>query len=1089
MLRLPLPGRFRYVHEPLPHDESVIPVLGHEDLTQALSERLLHSRGGTFLVTGFQGVGKSTLVHRALARTARAWDGEGGVLLVAHINMARSMTADQLLFVIVRRVFETLHDQQLLPRLPPDVRESLETAYIRTSLSFTQTQSETSERTRTIGLGAQQGPLAVLPLGVTGLRSKARATEAAFLAYSETDVEHDLVRIIQLLNGTPDEEPGPAAAGASPPGATGRARRRGRGRGRRRDRRAGGRLRVHPVIVLDEIDKLTDGRSAAIEELEGLLRRLKGVLTTRGAHFVLVAGTDLHDQALDQTERGTGVYESVFSWHAYVPCLWDAPQRLVDALARQVGEAAAQDTPEARLDSVKLNLLTRYLRFRAKGIPRRLLQEFNAMVCWEPAATGPEVPCLRIDGTEWERVDFFAHMEAITQDAVEAGDPARLAPTPIDTDRWRMSGHHIVEWALRSEGRPFAVTDVAQHVERAFGVGAPGVDVVLRHLAEAKVLEVASERGVANATLYGGSSQESELPLYRLTDEYRRHLVRLRLRRAGVARPPVGVGAGVGAGTGTGVPDTTAGGGTGAGTGAGAGTGQRDVHGGDPGTLPDPSATIPGPRRPAGAGVSGPSTRTPDVSYPYTSVLALAVPPLPLVPGAPVPGSPVPSGPSGPSEPPVPVAASGPGSDPAAEPDPPLAILANRYALWRLVGQGGMAAVYQGRDLLTGQPIAVKMMHVGRRVDAQALDWFRREAQLSLQVHHPNVVRTLDAILNPGPGSASSEPAIIQELVEGPSLDAALEEAGSLTAGRTVLVARQVSEALKYLAGIGLVRIDIKPSNIVLHPVRGAVIANLGLALRVTGETPVRGAAAHSGPPSPDGPLDGPHDASADRSTDRPHDQSHDQSQDPGELVGTPAYMAPERLAGGRADVRGDLYALGLLMVHCLTGELPGGSLPLAELQMRRLEGDVVSGPLARAGVGGPGVSPELQAVIRRVTARDPDSRYATPAAFQNALDATPEGQEAFGLLTRQGTTTTIVFAYPRRAARGEPEVDEPDADQPDADQPDADQPDGDQPDGDEEEPQDARRGPERRAPGSEPEPEPDPDADPDAEPDALEEA
>jgi hypothetical protein len=101
-----LPSHFRYVHEPLSIGEGIIPVLGHEDLAQALRERLLHSCGGTFLVTGFQGVGKSTLVNRALAETSRAWDAEGCVLLVTQLDLARSMTADQLLFAIVRRIFE-----------------------------------------------------------------------------------------------------------------------------------------------------------------------------------------------------------------------------------------------------------------------------------------------------------------------------------------------------------------------------------------------------------------------------------------------------------------------------------------------------------------------------------------------------------------------------------------------------------------------------------------------------------------------------------------------------------------------------------------------------------------------------------------------------------------------------------------------------------------------------------------------------------------------------------------------------------------------------------------------------------------------
>ncbi|MEV7240058.1 hypothetical protein AB0N92_02180 [Streptomyces sp. NPDC093248] len=131
---------------------------------------------------------------------------------------------------------------------------------------------------------------------MTGRRTRSRTTEAAFLAYSETDVEHDLVRIIQLLSG-----------------------RDGRPALRGRLRRARPRLRIHPVVVLDEIDKLTDDGDDAIADLERLLGSLKNVLTARGAHFILVAGPDLNDRALTDADRGNGLYESVFAWRMYVP--------------------------------------------------------------------------------------------------------------------------------------------------------------------------------------------------------------------------------------------------------------------------------------------------------------------------------------------------------------------------------------------------------------------------------------------------------------------------------------------------------------------------------------------------------------------------------------------------------------------------------------------------------------------------------------------------------------------------------------------------------------------------------------------------
>ncbi|MFF6990646.1 AAA family ATPase [Streptomyces sp. NPDC010273] len=291
---MPLHRQFRYIHEPLPAGDGAIPALGHEALVAALKERLTYSHGGAFLVSGFRGVGKSTLVLRALAETMGAWGG-GDELLVVHLNVARAMTTDQLLFAVVRRIFESLDDRDLLARLPREVQRSLLLAYSRTSLSFTQTQSESSERATSLGLSPQHRLAPTMSFN--GRRTRSQATEAAFLAYSETDVEHDLVRIVHLLNGSE--------------GRPYRQSPRGRGLLRRRGRETA-RLRVHPVVVLDEVDKLTDNRQEPIALFEALLGRIKNVLTARGAHFIVVAGPDLHDRALQDSDRGNGVYESVF---------------------------------------------------------------------------------------------------------------------------------------------------------------------------------------------------------------------------------------------------------------------------------------------------------------------------------------------------------------------------------------------------------------------------------------------------------------------------------------------------------------------------------------------------------------------------------------------------------------------------------------------------------------------------------------------------------------------------------------------------------------------------------------------------------
>src|SRR5262249_54158272 len=157
-----------------------------------------------------------------------------------------------------------------------------------------------------LDLGGGKGIGRVLPkLSMSARRTQSLATEAAFLAYSETDVEYDLMRIVQLVCREPIGPPPRSALRRLWPWPP----------------RHQARLRL--VIVLDEVDKLT-AEDSGLEAVEALLSGIKNVLTMSGAHFLIVAGPDLHDRAVRDAARGNGVYESVFGWRLYVPCCWQA---------------------------------------------------------------------------------------------------------------------------------------------------------------------------------------------------------------------------------------------------------------------------------------------------------------------------------------------------------------------------------------------------------------------------------------------------------------------------------------------------------------------------------------------------------------------------------------------------------------------------------------------------------------------------------------------------------------------------------------------------------------------------------------------
>jgi hypothetical protein len=504
MLEVRLDPAFRYVHEPLTAGEDVLPSLGNDTFGDDLATRLLHSQGGAFLISGFRGVGKTTMVLRVMDQIKTEAAKAGDIVIPVWLSVARSTTTRRLLFAVVRRVFEQLVEISVLDRLSPETRHALLVAYMRTSLSFKETQSEARERSAGLDIGAGKAApivnLALPKLTMSAKRTHALATEAAFLAYSETDAEYDLMRIVSLVR---KESLAPQVN---------RSRWLPRGQRRGVPSRSAGRLRL--IIVLDEVDKLTEG-DKGLGLIEDLLSGVKNVLTTSGAHFLIVAGPDLHDRAVRDTARGNGVYESVFGWRMYVPCMWAAADRLITDVVRRGPASIALDP--ANYD--QLEQFIQYLRFKARGVPRRLLQEFNGFVCWEK-----DSPILRIGETDMQRVEFYADIEGIMHEYFENGRNARLFPVPIDEDRRRLGGYYVVDWVLRSDGEPFSATDLLLEGEDTnfdpmLRISQRRVVRLLDHLADRGILEVVREFKAGGTVIQDVG--ESAAKVYQLAEKIR----------------------------------------------------------------------------------------------------------------------------------------------------------------------------------------------------------------------------------------------------------------------------------------------------------------------------------------------------------------------------------------------------------------------------------------------------------------------------------------------------------------------------------------------------------------------------------------
>src|SRR2546421_1934877 len=265
-----------------------------------------------------------------------------------------------------------------------------------------------------------------------------------------------------------------------------------------------------------------------------------------------------------------------------------------------------------------------------------------------------------------------------------------------------------------------------------------------------------------------------------------------------------------------------------------------------------------------------------------------------------------------------------------------------RYRVEALLGTGAMGEVYRAHDPAIDRLVAIKVVRpelVAGSGGEQLLERFRREARAAGRRFHPNIVAIWDF------GDDNGTPFLVMELVEGQSLDQLIKSCGSLEPRRSVAIVTQVLSALGFAHASGIVHRDIKPSNIMVLPGDQVKVADFGIARIETSEFTIVG-----------------------------------------DLLGTPAYMAPEQLSGGPIDHRTDLFATGVILFEMLTGVKPFRGKSITEI-MSFME---KRGP-EDIRVLNPAVPEAMKRVIGKSVAFDPAQRYADAAAFSKAVaDAMP---------------------------------------------------------------------------------------------------
>ncbi|HTJ45459.1 MAG TPA: serine/threonine-protein kinase [Kofleriaceae bacterium] len=264
----------------------------------------------------------------------------------------------------------------------------------------------------------------------------------------------------------------------------------------------------------------------------------------------------------------------------------------------------------------------------------------------------------------------------------------------------------------------------------------------------------------------------------------------------------------------------------------------------------------------------------------------------------------------------------------------------DRFELGAEAASGGMGTVYRGRDLSTGEQIAIKVL---RRAGTAEQKRFDREAAILASLSHPTIVPYVAHGILP-----DGSPYLVMKWIDGELIDTRMQGQG-LTIAETLVVARRVAEALAFAHGKGVVHRDIKPSNLIAPGalLEQTMVIDFGVARDAT----MPGSLTETGA-----------------------------------VVGTPSYMAPEQVRGERSlGPAADVFALGCVMYACLTGRVTFSARRFLALRAKIMFWDP---PPIREVV--PDVPAPLEALVMRMLAKAPASRFPDGAAVLAAIDALP---------------------------------------------------------------------------------------------------
>ena len=305
-----------------------------------------------------------------------------------------------------------------------------------------------------------------------------------------------------------------------------------------------------------------------------------------------------------------------------------------------------------------------------------------------------------------------------------------------------------------------------------------------------------------------------------------------------------------------------------------------------------------------------------------------------------------------------------------------------KYDVLEELGHGGMATVYRAHDKRLLRDVAIKVLHPHLRESSEIAHRFSVEAKAVAKLRHPNIVEVFDVS-----SEEEDEQYLVVELVRGPTLRKILQEHGPLPPEIGAAIVMELLSGIAHAHSLGVVHRDVKPENVLVEhrPLAGVTSQREGLTgtpipttSGVPSQAPTSGSRGSGNPPNggervavklTDFGIAKLLDAQGVTST--------------GQVLGSPAHMAPEQIEGGEVDGRADVFGLGVLLYECMVGHLPFLGNNPAQVLRRVLDGVYASAERERPVVG-----KVWSQILDRALARKPEARYPDAIAMREAIFA-----------------------------------------------------------------------------------------------------